>query len=81
VSQDRQHNSEVIGKAKFISAEGCAPDKESGKQAHWAGSPLDFISNTMLPLPWIGQVLSSQATWLANWKENRSGRGFEDKED
>jgi hypothetical protein len=27
-----------------------------------------FISNTMLPLAWIGEVLGSQSTWLANWK-------------
>jgi hypothetical protein len=31
-----------IGKAKFTSAEGCAPEKESGKQAHQVGSPLGF---------------------------------------
>jgi hypothetical protein len=39
-----------IGKGKFTSEEGCAPDKESGKQTHWVKVHLDFISNTMLPL-------------------------------
>jgi hypothetical protein len=33
-----------LGKAKFISADGCATDKESGKKAHWAGSLLRFYS-------------------------------------
>jgi hypothetical protein len=31
-----------LGKAKFTPAEGCAPDKESEKQARGAGSPLGF---------------------------------------
>jgi hypothetical protein len=31
-----------VGKTKFTSAEWCASDKESGKQAHLVGSPLGF---------------------------------------
>jgi hypothetical protein len=38
--------------------------KHTQQGVHWG-----FISNAMLPCPWIGQVLGSQSTWLANWKE------------
>jgi hypothetical protein len=29
----------------------------------------------MLPLAWIGQDLGSNSMWLANWEEDRLGKG------
>jgi hypothetical protein len=39
--------------------------KHTGQEVH-----SGFISNVILPLPWIGEVLGSQSKGLANWKGN-----------
>jgi hypothetical protein len=61
-----------IGKAKFTSAEECAPNKV------WEASTLGEKSTlvlSLIPLAWIWQVLGLQSMQLANWKGDRLEKG------
>jgi hypothetical protein len=62
------------GQAKFTSEKGA--HQKPGRHAHWAGSPQGFYLMPCCPSPAPRlQILGSQSTWLANWKED-IGRGL-----